>query len=161
MHDPKCVAVRAVFEGPEVSGELLVLDEPLSYWGGLCPLSGRIIDAHHPQSGLCVTGLLLVMPGTRGSTASPGALLETLYSGYGPAAIITPAPDIATLLAVYQAQCLDQPPTPVLTFSDQQGTWGMDVLHTGDRWRYSPTTRLLTPLDDSRSESRQRNECHQ
>ena len=35
----------------EVAGRALVLDEPLSLWGGMDPATGEVIDAHHPQRG--------------------------------------------------------------------------------------------------------------
>ena len=37
------------------TGEVLVLDEPLSFWGGLDPETGTLIDAHHPQAGVSLT----------------------------------------------------------------------------------------------------------
>ena len=70
----------------------LRLDEPLSFWGGLDPATGNIVDVHHPQFGACVAGRRLVMPGTRGSTSSPGVLVEAIRSGNGPSAIVLPAP---------------------------------------------------------------------
>ena len=30
-------------------GPVLLLDEPLSFWGAFDPRSGTIIDIHHPQ----------------------------------------------------------------------------------------------------------------
>jgi predicted aconitase with swiveling domain len=39
-----------------LSGGALVLDEPLSLWGGVDPATGEIIDAHHPQRGVNVSG---------------------------------------------------------------------------------------------------------
>ena len=44
----------------EASGPVLALDEPLSFWGGLEPETGLIIDRRHPQLGACVTGAVLV-----------------------------------------------------------------------------------------------------
>ena len=41
------------------TGEALVLDEPLSFWGGLDPETGRLIDVHHPQAGAMLTGRVL------------------------------------------------------------------------------------------------------
>ena len=37
-------------------GSALVLDEPLSLWGGLDPRTGEIVDVRHPQRGANVTG---------------------------------------------------------------------------------------------------------
>ena len=32
-------------------GKALILDEPLSFWGGVDPATGAVIDVHHPQAG--------------------------------------------------------------------------------------------------------------
>lgn len=60
------------------SGDVLVLDEPLSFWGGYDPQTGTIIDQQHPQVGATMTGKIVVMPGTRGSSGTPGVLGESL-----------------------------------------------------------------------------------
>ncbi|HEX9854401.1 MAG TPA: DUF126 domain-containing protein [Acidimicrobiia bacterium] len=84
--------MAAVTAGVAVAGEaggvLMVLDEPLSFWGGVDPATGEIIDRHHPQHGSCITGTLLVMPAGRGSSSSSSVLAEALRSGTGPAAVI-------------------------------------------------------------------------
>ena len=36
---------------PRRPASALVLDEPLSFWGGLDPRTGELIDTHHPQRG--------------------------------------------------------------------------------------------------------------
>ena len=59
---------RILVEG-HAKGPALVLDEPLSFWGGLDPATGRIVDVHHPQRDTVVTGRVLVMPGGRGSSS--------------------------------------------------------------------------------------------
>ena len=107
-------AERVVFAG-ECRAEALVLDEPLSFWGGLDPETGRIIDEQHPQKGQCVTGRILLMPGTRGSTSAAGALCECLRLGTGPAAFILPAADVLILAAVTVAAELYGRVTPVLS----------------------------------------------
>jgi predicted aconitase with swiveling domain len=70
------------------SGPLLKLDEPLSFWGGLDPATGVIIDRHHPQRGASVAGRVLMMPGGRGSSSGSATLAEALRLGNGPAAIV-------------------------------------------------------------------------
>ncbi|MGE5142957.1 MAG: aconitase X swivel domain-containing protein [Acidobacteriota bacterium] len=70
------------------SGEALVLDEPLSLWGGIDPASGLIIDVHHPQHGANVRGRIVVMPGGRGSSSSSSVLAEAVRLGTAPAAIL-------------------------------------------------------------------------
>ena len=71
----------------------LVLDQPLSFWGGFDPATGEIIDRHHPQCGARITGRALVMPGSRGSAGTPAGVAEALRRGMGPAAILLPGPD--------------------------------------------------------------------
>ena len=77
------VLVAGVGRGPA-----LVLPEPLSFWGGLDPESGEIVDRRHPRSGEIVTGSVLVMPFGRGSSSSSSVLLEAVRAGTAPAAII-------------------------------------------------------------------------
>jgi uncharacterized protein len=70
------------------SGLVLTLDEPLSFWGGLDPATGAIIDRLHPQQGASVKGRMLMMPGGRGSSSGSATLAEALRLGHGPAAIL-------------------------------------------------------------------------
>lgn len=81
----------------------LRLDKPLSFWGGLDPSTGAIVDVHHPQCGECIAGKVLVLERTTGSTSSPGALLEAIRRGKGPAAIVLQAPDMTITSAVFMA----------------------------------------------------------
>lgn len=79
-------------------GRALVLAEPLSFWGGVDPASGVIIDARHPQRGESVVGRVLVMPAVRGSSSSSSILAEVVRAGCAPAAILLGEPDL--ILAV-------------------------------------------------------------
>ena len=69
-------------------GRALVLDEPLSFWGGVDPETGDITDVRHPQHGASVTGRILVMPSGRGSSSSSSVLAESIRAGTAPAAIV-------------------------------------------------------------------------
>ena len=71
------------------AGRALVTNEPLSFWGGVDPRTGEIIDRHHPLRGECLTGRVLVLPHGRGSCSASGVLLEAIVGGTGPAAILT------------------------------------------------------------------------
>src|SRR5262245_36935179 len=70
------------------AGGTLVLDEPLSFWGGVDATTGAIVDTHHPQLGASIVGRVLVMPNGRGSSSSSSVLAETIRNGVGPAAIV-------------------------------------------------------------------------
>jgi len=84
----------------------LKLTEPLSFWGGLDPETGVITDRHHPQYGESIAGRSLVMPGTRGSTSSPGTLVEAIRLGNGPTSIILQQADLTVMAAVKVAKLL-------------------------------------------------------
>jgi len=91
------VPVRVLVPG-SASGPVLVLEEPLSFWGGLDPETGRIIDARHPQAGGSVVGTVLFMPSSRGSSSSSSVLAEAIRQGTAPAAIVLGRVD--TIVAV-------------------------------------------------------------
>ena len=69
-------------------GAALVSKEPISFWGGVCPRTGEIIDRRHELSGAIVTGRVFVFPQGRGSSTSSATLMESIAAGVAPAAII-------------------------------------------------------------------------
>jgi uncharacterized protein len=69
-------------------GAPLLLREPLSFWGGLDPTTGVIIDRWHPQAGACIAGRVLLMPAGRGSSSGSASLAEAIRLDVGPAAIL-------------------------------------------------------------------------
>jgi predicted aconitase with swiveling domain len=83
---------RILVEG-HATGPALVLDEALSFWGGLDPATGEIVEANHPQRGSVVTGTILVMPSGRGSSSSATVLAEAIRAGTAPAGIVLGEPD--------------------------------------------------------------------
>lgn len=90
-------------------GEVLLLSEPLSFWGGLEVATGRIIDVHHPQYGEQVTGKVVVMPFARGSSSTASSLAEAIHRGTGPAAIVLREPDeIVVLGATVPGELYDE-----------------------------------------------------
>ncbi len=62
-------AHRLIIPG-SARGQLLVADEPLSFWGGYDYHTGEIIDRRHPLSGQNAAGKILAMPFTRGSSTT-------------------------------------------------------------------------------------------
>ena len=72
----------------KANGEVLKLDDPLSFWGGVDPQTGEITDVRHPQGGMSVKGKILMMPFGRGSSSGSSVIAEGIRSGSGPAGII-------------------------------------------------------------------------
>jgi len=104
---------QAIIPG-RASGTILACDEGLSFWGGVDPLTGIVIDAHHPLCGQSLAGKVLVMPTTRGSCSGSGVMLDLALNGIAPAAFVfREAEDVVTLGAMIAGRMFDRP-VPVL-----------------------------------------------
>ncbi len=95
-------------------GRLLVLQRPLSFWGGVDPLTGDIADPRHPQFGERTDGRILVMERVIGSSSSSAIMLELLRNGAAPAAIVVAEPDAILVLGILVAEELGHPTIPLL-----------------------------------------------
>ena len=103
------ISARILHAG-RAEGRVLRLDAPLSFWGGFEPLTGEIVDAHHPQRGINLAGRIVLMAQSRGSGTAPGALAESIRRETGPAALVMIEPDVnlaigATVAATYCRPC--------------------------------------------------------
>ena len=117
-----------VLNAGQCRAPVLVLDEPLSFWGGFDPVHGTIIDQHHPQRGACLAGSVLVMPGSRGSAGTPAGIAEAIRRGVGPAAILLGAADVNIAIGAMVAERLYEHATPVLAVAPED----YPRLRTGD-----------------------------
>ena len=131
--------VRVLVAGA-ASGEALVLDEPLSFWGGVDPSDGRIIDRHHPQHGEIVHGKVLVMPSGRGSSSSSSVLAETLRAGTGPVAILLAESDPIVALGSVVAGELYGDSIPVLVVD----RFVYEGITAGQVFRIEPDGRMVS-----------------
>ena len=98
-------------------GPVLLLDEPLSFWGAFDPRSGIILDIHHPQRGQNLKDKILMMLESRGSGSAPGALAEAIRLRTAPAGIILVKPDINLAIGAAVAATLYGKSCPVLAVS--------------------------------------------
>ena len=98
----------------QARGPALVLDEPLSFWGGVDPATGDIVDVHHPQRDANVAGRVLVMPSGRGSSSSSSVLAEAIRAGTAPVAIVLLEPDPILALGAIVARELYGRTIPVV-----------------------------------------------
>ncbi len=97
---------------------VLVLHEPLSFWGGFDASTGRIIDRAHPQHGAVLGGKVVAMPGSKGSSGTPGVLGDAIRRGTGPAALIVTKPDINLVAGSLTAAALYGTSCPILLVGD-------------------------------------------
>jgi len=99
------------------AGPVIATTEALSFWGGIDPATGCIIDVHHPLHGRCVTGSILMMPTTRGSCTGSGVLLDLALTGRAPAALVFCEDEDVVTLGALIAAAMFAHPLPVLRLS--------------------------------------------
>ena len=117
------------------AGAALVLNEPLSLWGGLDPATGRIVDSRHPQRGESVTGRVLVMPAARGSSSSASVLAEAVRARTAPAGIVLGEPDLILAIGAAVADELYGRSLPIV------------VVRPAALRRIGPATRVAIAAD--------------
>ncbi|MGX4730473.1 cis-3-hydroxy-L-proline dehydratase [Pseudomonas corrugata] len=110
---PVRVMGRSLVEGA-AQGALLFADVGLSFWGGVDPSSGEIIDRHHPLSGERLAGRVLAIPSGRGSCTGSSVLMELISNGHAPAALVLAETDEILTLGVLVAQLIFQRSLPVV-----------------------------------------------
>lgn len=84
------------------TGELLVLDAPVSFWGGVDG-DGRVVEHRHPQYGVSLTDRVVAMSAGKGSSSSSSVLAELIRGEAGPAAIVLGQTDLILALGALVA----------------------------------------------------------
>ncbi|MEM1078595.1 MAG: aconitase X [Pseudomonadota bacterium] len=111
----------------DMVGEVVVCDEGLSFWGGVDPETGVVIDAHHDLHGQSLAHKIVLMPTSRGSCSGSGVLLELALNGHAPAALVfREEEEILTLGALIAHRMFDKslavlrlPPTDYDALAEQ------------------------------------------
>jgi len=98
----------------EASGRLLRLTHPISFWGGVDPVAGEIVDPRHPQFGARLAGRVLAIPSAVGSSSSSAIMLELLREGTAPAAILMGRADAILALGAVVAGELGYDTIPIV-----------------------------------------------
>ena len=109
---------RALHPGSSSGGELLILDQPISFWGGV-DHHGVIIDVHHPQCGVSVAGKVLVMTSGRGSSSATAVLAELIRAKKAPAAMIFTECDIILVIGALVSAELYQIQMPMVELTEE------------------------------------------
>jgi len=88
---------RKVFPG-KAKGRALVSTDGISFYGGVDPATGKVVEKGHPLEGQSVSGKVLVFPTGKGSTVGSYVLYDMKKRGTAPAAIVNR--EIETIIAV-------------------------------------------------------------
>ena len=82
----------------------------ISFFGGVDPDTGLVVERGHALEGQCVAGKVLVFPTGKGSTVGSYTLYRLKHNGLAPAAIINVECETITAVGCIIAEipCVDQ-----------------------------------------------------
>ena len=95
---------EVLLAGAPTRARALALTAPISFWGGVDPKTALVADARHPEFGQDISGRILLVPETVGSSSAAAILLELVHTGRAPAAIVLHQPDAILLLGLIVAK---------------------------------------------------------
>ncbi|TRO48767.1 DUF126 domain-containing protein [Candidatus Bathyarchaeota archaeon] len=74
--------------GGQAEGEALVSADPVSFYGGVDPETGVVVEPGHAVEGECITGKVFVFPTGKGSTVGSYVIYRMSKLGTAPAALV-------------------------------------------------------------------------
>jgi predicted aconitase with swiveling domain len=83
----KIIRSRSISRG-KAEGETLVSNEPISFFGGVDPRTGIIIERNHPLKGKSIVDKILVFSGGKGSTVGSYVIYQLAKNQKGPIGMI-------------------------------------------------------------------------
>jgi hypothetical protein len=109
MHRTGTLRGRKIFGG-RVRGKALVSEDAISFFGGVDPDTGKVVEKNHPLEGKTITGSILVFPQGKGSTVGSYTLYRLKKNGKAPLAIVNR--ECETIIAVgaiiSEIPCIDK-----------------------------------------------------
>jgi len=109
-----------------VEAEVLRMEAPISFWGGVSAVTSCVTQAGHPQHGHSLAGKIVVIPELVGSSSSSAVLLELIYQKRAPAGLILGAADAILPIGVLVSQQMGWGSLPVFVMAAppfKTGVW--------------------------------------
>jgi predicted aconitase with swiveling domain len=102
---------RKIYQG-QVEGEALVTSMSISFFGGVDPDTGMVVEKGHELEGQSVSGKILVFPTGKGSTVGSYTLYRLKMGGQAPLAIINAECETITAVGciISEIPCVDKIP---------------------------------------------------
>jgi predicted aconitase with swiveling domain len=133
---------RSIFQG-SARGEALVTSQAISFFGGIDPDTGIIVEGGHALEGERISGKVLVFPTGKGSTVGSYTLYRLKHNGLAPLAILNAECETITAVGCIIAEipCVDRLPIDKITSGDIleiQGDWvslekPADLVNNGEK----------------------------
>ena len=102
---------RKIYQG-EVEGEALVTSMGISFFGGVDPESGMVVEKDHELEGQSISDKVLIFPTGKGSTVGSYTLYRLKHAGKAPLAIVNAECETITAVGciISEIPCVDQIP---------------------------------------------------
>lgn len=120
-----------------IRGPVLHLEDPISFWGGVSPEDGRLLEPRNAAYGQSVSGRVLLIRELRGSSSASSVLLELIHRGAAPVAIILHEADAILALGILVAQEMGWHTPPMIQMA-------------ADAQRQVPTNAIISIDPDGR-----------
>jgi predicted aconitase with swiveling domain len=100
---------RRIYKGV-AEGEAIVTRDGISFYGGVDPDTGKVVEVGHELEGQSITGKILVFPTGKGSTVGSYTLYRMKKNNTAPAAIVNKQIDtiIAVGCIISEIPCVDK-----------------------------------------------------
>jgi predicted aconitase with swiveling domain len=91
-------------------GQALTTSQPISFYGGVDPNTGEVIEKGHEIQGKTVKGAILVFPNGKGSTVGSYTLFRMKKNGTAPAGMVNRECEtvVAVGAIISEIPCVDQ-----------------------------------------------------
>ena len=100
---------RKIFKG-KITGEALVTKDSISFYGGVDPDTGIVVEKGHELENQSISDKILVFPSGKGSTVGSYVIYQMAKTGKGPKALVLQ--DCEAIVAVgtiiSELPCVDQ-----------------------------------------------------
>jgi hypothetical protein len=111
---------RTIYAGI-AEGVALVTRMGISFFGGVDPETGVVVERGHELEGECIAGKVLVFPSGKGSTVGSYTLYRLKHAGLAPAAIVNESCEtiVAVGCIIAEIPCVDQVEVGSLSMGDR------------------------------------------
>jgi predicted aconitase with swiveling domain len=100
---------RKIYKGV-VEADALVTNDAISFYGGIDPDTGKVVETGHELEGVKITGKILVFPTGKGSTVGSYTMYRMMKNKTAPVAIVNEQIDtiIAVGCIISEIPCVDK-----------------------------------------------------
>ena len=100
---------RKIYSGT-AEGEAIVTKDGISFYGGVDPDTGKVVEVGHELEGQSIAGKILIFPTGKGSTVGSYTLYRMKKKNTAPAAIVNEQIDtiIAVGCIISEIPCVDK-----------------------------------------------------